>query len=261
MRYLESTHGVSVAWLHGIFQAAHVALVYEITSKMAADIYTKGYDDARKWKSVTSNINIVTNEFIRSLQALELSRTTNDLSWKLPAMSDGGAPYFARATTPILPPELCAPGGSGKPGWREHEKGRFLVAKDPKMMRTAEAGLLQSSWFLQGGKWLQVEDHFDPSDKTISRFIPDYVERGVFQFHTPVNAAPSRTITATASFPSSDGLLSLKPAVGRHCPATSTVSRFDLPPSIVDQLDTVEFVAVGGWGRRAIFEMSSRCLP
>ena len=48
MRYLERTHGVSVAWLHEIFQADHIALVYEITGKMAADIYTKGYDDARK---------------------------------------------------------------------------------------------------------------------------------------------------------------------------------------------------------------------
>ena len=54
MRYLERTHGVSVAWLQEIFQADHFALVYEITGKMAADIYTKGYDDARKWKSVAS---------------------------------------------------------------------------------------------------------------------------------------------------------------------------------------------------------------
>ena len=72
MTDLERTHGVSVAWLHEIFQADHIALVYEITGKMAADIYTKGYDDARKWKSVTSLINIVTPEFLRSPQALEL---------------------------------------------------------------------------------------------------------------------------------------------------------------------------------------------
>ena len=143
MRYLERTHDVSVAWLHETFQADHIALVYEITSKMAADIYTKGYDDGRKWKSVTYNINIVTNEFIRSPQAIELSRATNDLSCKkLPAVSEGGVPYFTHTATPLRPPELYEMGGSCKPGWREHKGGRFLVVKEPKMMRTAEAGLL-----------------------------------------------------------------------------------------------------------------------
>ena len=55
VRYLERTHGVSVAWLREVFQADHIALVYEITGKMAADIYTKGvHDDGRKWRSVAS---------------------------------------------------------------------------------------------------------------------------------------------------------------------------------------------------------------
>ena len=104
MRYLERTHGVSAAWLHEIFQADHIALVYETTGKMAADIYTKGYDDARKWKSVTSLINIVTPEFLRSPQALELSRSTNDLSCRrLPSVSEDGIPYFTHTQTPILP--------------------------------------------------------------------------------------------------------------------------------------------------------------
>ena len=105
MRYLGRTHGVSVAWLREIFQADHIALVYEITGKMAADIYTKGYDDARKWKSVTSLISIVTSEFLRSPQALELSRTTNDLSRKrLTSVSEDGVPYFTHTQTPTPPP-------------------------------------------------------------------------------------------------------------------------------------------------------------
>ena len=39
MRYMERTQGVSVAWLHEMFQQEHLALVYEISSKMAADIH------------------------------------------------------------------------------------------------------------------------------------------------------------------------------------------------------------------------------
>ena len=248
MRYLERTHGVSVAWLHEIFQADHIALVYEITGKMAADIYTKGYDDARKWKSVTSLINIVTPEFLRSPQALELSRSTNDLSCKrLPSVSEDGIPYFTHTQTPILPPELYVAGGSGKPGWHDHESGRFLVIKEPKMMRTAEPGLLRSSWFLKGGHWTKIEDHVDPSDKNTRRLIPEYIERGVFQFHTRHVALPAGSRQTISSVPFSDGLLSLKRAVCRGY-GSSVVGRCDLPPSVVDQLDALQHVAAGGVG-------------
>ena len=135
---------------------------------MAADIYTKGYDDERKWKSVVSLISIVTSEFLRSSQAFELSRPTNDLWCKtLPAMSEEGVPYFTHTQTPILPPELNVPGGSGKRGWRDHGSRRFLVIKEPQMVRTSEPGLRRSSWFLKQGKWTKVEDHIDPSDKSL----------------------------------------------------------------------------------------------
>ena len=94
----------------------------------------------------------------------------------------------------------------------------------------------------------KVEDHVDSSD------ISDYVERGVFQFHSPKSAAASRLWQVTAPF--EDGLLSLKRAIDRRNAGVS--SRFDLPPSIVDHIDTLQtlqFAAVGGggggggWGR------------
>ena len=221
-------------------------MVYEITGKMAADIHTKGYDDGRKWKSVTSLINIVTPEFLRSPQVLELSRTTDDLSCRrLPSVSDDGVPYFSHTQTPILPRELDVAGGSGKPGWHDHERGRFLVTKEPKMMRTAEPGLLRSSWFLKGGHWNKVEDHVDPSDKLILRIIPEYVGRGVFQFHARNVAMAARIRQAVSPVPFSDGLLSLKRAVCRPC-GHYCVSRFELHPSVVDQLDALQLVAVGG---------------
>ena len=174
-------------WFHAMplstIKADRIALVYEITGKMAADIYTKGYDDARKWKSVTSLINIVTPEFLRSPQALELSRSTNDLSCRrLPSVSEDGIPYFTHTQTPILPPEFYVVGGSRKPGWHDHERGRFLVIKEPK---NSENGRAWPSQFLKGGHWAKVEDRVDPSDKNTRRIIPEYIERGVFQFHTP----------------------------------------------------------------------------
>ena len=75
-------------------------------------------------------VNIVTPEFLQSPQALELSQPMNDLSCKrLPDVPEDCAPYFPHTQTLILPPELYVSGGSGKPGWRDHEEGLFLVTK------------------------------------------------------------------------------------------------------------------------------------
>ena len=128
------------------------------------------------------------------------------------------------------------------------------MIKEPKMMRTAEPSLLRSSWFLKGGHWTKVEDHVDPSDRNTRRIIPEYVERGVFQFHTRIVAVVAGSRQATSSVPFSDGLLSLKRAVCRGY-GSSAVGRFDLPPSVVDQLDALQHVAVGGSGRGAILWM------
>ena len=121
------------------------------------------------------------------------------------------------------------------------------MIKEPKMMRTAEPGLLRSSWFLKGGHWTKIEDHVDPSDKNTRRLIPEYIERGVFQFHTRHVALPAGSRQTISSVPFSDGLLSLKRAVCRGY-GSSVVGRSDLPPSVVDQLDALQHVAVGGVG-------------
>ena len=45
MRYLHRTHRVSVAWLHEVFKGDHLRLMYEISARMAADIFTKAFSD------------------------------------------------------------------------------------------------------------------------------------------------------------------------------------------------------------------------
>ena len=49
----------------------------------------------------------------------------------------------------------------------------------------------------------------------------------------------------TASVPFEDGLLLLKQTIGRRYLTSGSVSRFRLPPSVVDRLDTLQLVAVG----------------
>ena len=59
MRYLSRTHRVSVAWLHETFSQQEIELVYEVSAKMCADIYTKAFTDASKWIAACDLINIV----------------------------------------------------------------------------------------------------------------------------------------------------------------------------------------------------------
>ena len=59
MRYLHRTHRVSVGWLHERFQGEQLDLVYEVTTRMCADIYTKTFDNADKWKHACWLIGLV----------------------------------------------------------------------------------------------------------------------------------------------------------------------------------------------------------
>ena len=40
MRHLERTHGISIGWMHAIFQEGYVSIACEVTAKMAADTHT-----------------------------------------------------------------------------------------------------------------------------------------------------------------------------------------------------------------------------
>ncbi len=59
MRYLDRTHRVSVGWLHEVCTSDDVCLEYTQSTDMAADIYTKAYTNAMKWKAVCLLINLV----------------------------------------------------------------------------------------------------------------------------------------------------------------------------------------------------------
>jgi hypothetical protein len=52
MRYLGRTHRVSIQWLHERFAEKDLVLIYEVSAKMAADIYTKAFSDPLKWQAV-----------------------------------------------------------------------------------------------------------------------------------------------------------------------------------------------------------------
>ena len=59
MRYLHRTHRVSAARLHEALERKDFILVYELTSRMCADIYTKSFSEEAKWTKACELINIV----------------------------------------------------------------------------------------------------------------------------------------------------------------------------------------------------------
>ena len=62
MRYATRTLRLPIAWMHERFAAGDINLTYEISSRMAADIYTKAFVDADKWRVGTWLINVVEPE-------------------------------------------------------------------------------------------------------------------------------------------------------------------------------------------------------
>ena len=59
VRYLARTHRVSVARLPETFSQQNIGLMYEVSSRMCADIYTKAFTDATRWQAACDLINVV----------------------------------------------------------------------------------------------------------------------------------------------------------------------------------------------------------
>ncbi|CAE7705382.1 unnamed protein product [Symbiodinium sp. KB8] len=172
MRHLERTHGISIGWMHSIFQEGYVSLAYEVTAKMAADIHTKSFKDSVSWTHACQLINIFPPEQLGSFKS--------------------EVPCFPYTQTPILPQVLYRAGLSSKEGLQEHDSvDPILVVKFPRMLREPPSALppgryLRSTWILREGVWHQVEDRavIPSAPAKFDR----YVERAVFQFH-PVRAS------------------------------------------------------------------------
>ena len=59
MRHLTRTHKVDAAWLHERFVSEDYELRYEKSEAMAADIFTKAFNDKDKWAHACQLINVV----------------------------------------------------------------------------------------------------------------------------------------------------------------------------------------------------------
>ena len=198
MRHLERTHGISIQWMHEVFQNDLIYLVYEITSKMCADIHTKAFKDHMTWKRACMLINILSYDEISSNDIWSIMQPTHDTSTGTEQhfkARNVTVPTFPYTETPILPPDLFVSGMSSKEGLQQIPNvDPFVVVKTPRLYRKYPVGLhthpwLRSTWALRNGQWTKIETRVDPSLGE-SRFDV-WAERAVFQFHPiPETATP-----------------------------------------------------------------------
>ena len=196
MRHLERTHGISIQWTHEIFQNDLIYLVYEVTSKMCADIHTKAFKDHMTWKRACMLINILSYDEISSEDMWSIMQPTHDISTGLDQKyreRHVTIPTFPYTETPILPPDLYVAGMTSKEGLQEVPNvDPFVVVKTPRMYRTYPLGLhrqpwLRSTWVLRNGQWTKIEHKVDPL--LGDHRFDNWAERAVFQFHPVAEAA------------------------------------------------------------------------
>ncbi len=65
LRHMGRTHKVDLAWLHETMKGGNFHLRYCDTAEQAADIFTKPFPEAKKWKHACNNIAHVDPKEIR----------------------------------------------------------------------------------------------------------------------------------------------------------------------------------------------------
>ena len=104
MRYLHRTHRVSVARLHEAYQRKDFDLVYELTTRMCADIYTKAFVDSGKWEAACELINIVDPKWLQRVISQRAAQDKETLQ-----EHNEGVHILHQDLIPRVPGRLCHP--------------------------------------------------------------------------------------------------------------------------------------------------------
>ena len=102
--------------------------MYEVTSKMAADIHTKGFKNPLSWKRACMLIDLLDPGDIVSKELLDMVSPTTNVDTTVRQVfqtKTNDVPNFPYTEIPILPPEVYQKGLSGK------EQVQQLPGMDP----------------------------------------------------------------------------------------------------------------------------------
>ena len=220
MRHLERTHGIAITSLHEHFTRENYVLMYEVASKMAADIHTKGFKNPLAWKRACMLINLLDPGDIGTKDLLDMVSPTTDVDTTVRQV-------FPYTEIPILPPEVYQKGLSGKEQVQQLPgMDPILVVKTPTFFRKRPPGVslphdcLRSTWILSHGKWIKVEDPVPPVQQQ-DRF-DQWVERACFQYHPCQFSISPSVITRQSAGVVSPGHLASTARQGLHAAAMPT---------------------------------------
>ena len=181
MRHLERTHGISIGWMHSIFQEGYVSLAYEVTAKMAADIHTKSFKDSVSWTHACQLINIFPPALIGSQEIMDLMRPTHaqsaDEKGHQHYSYKGEVPCFPYTETPILPQVLYRAGLSSKEGLQEHDSVDPIVPCLPN-----------------GGRWCLIIQFYDYDGGLVHTYKDP---SSGFKLRVTIKDAPKKTTVWT----------------------------------------------------------------
>ena len=113
MRHLERTHGIAITSLREHFTRDHFVLMYEVPSKMAADIHAKGFKNPLAWKRACMLINLIKHEDLSSKQLADLVAPSTDVDTtkrQLFQSTTNSVPNFPYTEAPILPHDVYCKG-------------------------------------------------------------------------------------------------------------------------------------------------------
>ena len=142
MCHLERTHGISIGWMHSVFQEGYVSLAYEVTAKMAADIRTKSFKDSVSRTHACQLINIFPPSLIGSHEIMDLMRPAlpmrRALARRATNTTRSRARFLASPTRRrpyCLSQVLYRAGLSSKEGLQERDSvDPILVVKFPRVL-------------------------------------------------------------------------------------------------------------------------------
>ena len=149
MRYVSRTQGVSMKWLHEVYQRENIHSSYVPTSLMAADIFTKPYTDGIKWTNLCEQINVMPCD---RFGASDLHETRGMFSIRNDERNRSHAVTVSR--TPPGEDDLPT-----KPGWHRMSDGRLVViVNEPKSYRVPALSdqrtfPIRTTWLLRRGNW------------------------------------------------------------------------------------------------------------
>ncbi len=127
MKHLSRTHGICISWMYEQCIADEIQVKYVTTTLMAADIYTKAFQDAVKWINLCEQINIfdqsaLKKPHIHALHNLLLTESVIVTGKKV------------NLNLNVMPVEYD--GWDCAWGWHKRENIHYMVVREPKLYRT-----------------------------------------------------------------------------------------------------------------------------